>query len=82
MKVENMEIGPRTMMVADGKPMPVTLMMREAASAPGRVKAKFVLATQDPKGEVTVVPMPLAQATLGVGGKPRGYATEFRLEMN
>lgn len=65
----------RTILVDKGAPVRVSLMMREATTAPARIKAVFVIAVADDDGALTAVPMPFTQA----GRKP---TFEFRMEMN
>jgi hypothetical protein len=77
-KVQNMKIGPRTMVTLNGQPVLCGLVMRTATSAPSRVKAALVVPTEGKNGEKGVAPMPFAGATMG--GK--GWTPEFRLELN
>lgn len=61
----------RQIITLDGQPAIVTLTMRPATTAPGRVKCALVIVIADKLG----AQMPFA----GVGGK---LTPEFRLEMN
>jgi hypothetical protein len=81
MKVIDMDAG-RTMLLNDGVPVLVSLAMRDASSAPARVKAALVIPVMTPEG-AGAVPLPFAEAVLAFGGDlPHGWTPEWRLEMN
>jgi len=78
--VEKLENG-RTILLIDGKPALVELVMRESET-PARVKAALVIKTVDDDG-VSLTPLPFAEPIMGANGyKPNGYTPDFRLEMN
>jgi hypothetical protein len=71
----------RTMLLdGDGQPMLVELKLREARSAPSRLKAALVIDNDD--GEVLA--LPFAQATMcGCSdNEPHGWTPEWRMEQN
>lgn len=81
----------RTMLLVDGLPANVILMMRKSTTAKTRIKATLSVITDsdgapmtkaaidaaDGNAKITLAPMPFAQAAKG-----RGWTPEFRLEMN
>lgn len=89
MKVQ--KINGRTIATHNGLPVRAKIVTREAMTAPKgtRMKAALVLDCANDDGSKSIVPLPFATATIGVGqtskGKdktPNGYTPEFRLEMN
>lgn len=84
MKLDTMEVGPRTILMSDGAPVLVTLMMRESGSTPARIKATLVASVEDEDdGSVGILPLPFAEPIIAPPGRrPRGYTPEWRLEMN
>jgi hypothetical protein len=83
MNIKHLEVGPRTILTDDGEPVLVQLAMRESTTAPSRIKAVLALPTTNDDGSEGIMPMPFAQAVMAEPGKKaRGFAVEFRLEMN
>lgn len=83
MQLKNLEVGPRTILTDNGRPLLLQLALRESTTAPGRVKAMLAVAVQDNNGTDGLLPMPFAQATIAAkGSKPSGFNTEWRIELN
>lgn len=73
MKLEKHE--GRTILTHDGAPVRVWLQMREATTAPARIKAVLAVSMEDDEGVTHAVPMPFTYTS-------RKPTFEFRLEMN
>jgi hypothetical protein len=81
--MKNLKVGPRTIFTDHGEPVLVSLAMRPATTAPGRVKAILCVPTLDEDGTEGIAPLPFAQPIMAPDGKqPTGFTPEFRLEMN
>lgn len=89
MHVKELADGRSIMIDDEGEPVLVTIGLRPSTTAPARIKAVLGILTEGDDGETDMVPLPFAQAIIGVGEtntgrarKPNGWTPEFRLEMN